>query len=85
MKVFGTEGTAEMRGWQDLVVHPVGGTPEVKDLGKVDVERAELEAFADAVNGVTPYPMTYDEMANVPAFLEAAIKSNDSGQLVTLA
>ncbi|MEQ8195413.1 MAG: Gfo/Idh/MocA family oxidoreductase [Rhodospirillales bacterium] len=84
MKVFGTKGTAEMRGWRELVVHPVGGKPEVKDMGEADMERAELEAFADAVNGVAPYPMTYEEMPNVPAFLESAIKSNETGQPVML-
>lgn len=84
IKIFGDKGTAEMRGFSELVVHKIGEDPVITDLGDVDIERAELEAFADAVNGVTPYPMTPEEMANVPAFLESAKKSNEIGEVVTL-
>ena len=82
LKVFGTEGTAEMRGWQELVVHMRGQDPEVTVLDKIDIERAELEAFADALTGGAPYPMSYEEMAAVPAFLEAAIQSSETEQIV---
>ncbi|MEL0107931.1 MAG: Gfo/Idh/MocA family protein [Rhodospirillales bacterium] len=85
MKVYGTEGRAEMRGWQELVVHMRDKDPVVKDLGKVDLERAELEAFADAVNGVAPFPMTQDQMVSVPAFLEAAVKSVETQQVEQVA
>jgi len=81
LKAFGTEGTVEMRGWQELVVHIRGKDPEVNILDKIDIERAELEAFADAVTGAATYPMTYEEMAAVPAFLEAAIKSWKTEQI----
>ena len=82
LKVFGTEGTAEMRGWQELVVHMSGQDPEVTVLDKIDIERAELEAFADALTGGAPYPISYEEMAAVPAFLEAAIQSSETEQIV---
>ena len=84
IKVFGDKGTAEMRGWNELIVHKIGEDPVVTNFDDVDIERAELEAFADAVNGVAPYPMTPEEIANVPAFLESAKKSNETGQVVTL-
>jgi len=84
IKVFGDKGTAEMRGWKELIVHKIGEDPVITDLGDVDLERSELEAFADAVNGVAPYPMTPEEIANVPAFLESAKKSNETGEVVTL-
>ena len=80
LKAFGTDGTAEMRGWTELVVHMRGHEPEVKIFDKVDIERAELEAFADTLTGGQAYLMTYEEMAAVPAFLEAAIKSSETGQ-----
>jgi predicted dehydrogenase len=71
-----------MRGWQELVVHMRGKNPEITGLDKIDIERAELEAFADAITGAAPYPMTYEEMAAVPEFLEAAIKSWETEQIV---
>ncbi len=80
LKAFGTDGTAEMRGWTELAVHMRGNDPEITTFDKVDIERAELEAFADALTGAQDYPMTYEEMAAVPAFLEAAIKSSETGQ-----
>ncbi len=83
LKAFGTEGTAEMRGWQELVVHMRGSDPEVKQFEKVDIERAELEAFADAVTGAQDYPMTDEEMIAVPTFLEAAIKSSETGNIIS--
>ena len=73
-----------MRGWKELIVHKIGEDPVITDFGDVDLERSELEAFADAVNGVAPYPMTPEEIANVPAFLESAKKSNETGEVVTL-
>lgn len=83
LKVYGTEGTAEMRGWTELAVHIRGEDQKVTTFDRVDIERAELEAFADTLANGTPYPMTYEEMAAVPAFLETAIKSHESGQVET--
>ena len=80
-KVFGTEGTAEMRGWTELAVHMRGEDPKITTFDKVDIERAELEAFADTLTDGTPYPMTYEEMAAVPAFLETAVKSYETGNI----
>jgi predicted dehydrogenase len=82
LKVFGFEGTVEMRGLQELVIHMRDQKPEIRMFDAVDIERAELEAFADAVNGVASYPMTFEEMEAVPAFLEAAVKSAETGQVV---
>ncbi|MEL0107463.1 MAG: Gfo/Idh/MocA family oxidoreductase [Rhodospirillaceae bacterium] len=80
LKAYGTKATAEMRTELELAVQKVGGKIEVKKFDKVDIERAELEAFADMLSGGKPYPMTYEEMAAVPAFLETAVKSHETGQ-----
>jgi len=87
IKIFGVDGTAEMRGWRELIIHMQGEEPDITIFDKMDMERAELEGFADAVNGVASfpprYPMTAEEMIAVPAFLEAAIKSAKTGNVVT--
>ena len=88
IKIFGVDGTAEMRGWRELIIHMQGEEPVINIFDKMDMERAELEAFADTVTGVTSfpprYPITTEEMIAVPAFLEAAIKSAKNGKVVAI-
>jgi predicted dehydrogenase len=43
---------------------------------------ANLEAFADAAEGGTPYPVTQKEMVANIAALEAIIESAETGQRV---
>jgi hypothetical protein len=47
----------------------------VIDLPNVDIERAVLEAFADAVAGRGAFPVTRCEAENNIAFLEAIGRS----------
>jgi len=47
--------------------------------------RANAEAFADAVAGRAPYPVTYQEMIATIAAFEAISKSAESGQIVSVA
>ena len=44
-----------------------------------DMERAELEAFADAASSGTPYRVTKQEAIQAIAALEAIITSRKSG------
>lgn len=44
----------------------------------------ELEAFADAINGVTPYPVTSDEGIHGAAVFEAVINSAEKETLVKI-
>jgi len=69
--VFGTEGSAEVLGETALVLRMTGKPPQRMTLEPVDSVRAELEAFADAVEGRAPYPVAPQEMlATVSAFEE---------------
>ena len=43
-------------------------------------ERAELEAFAEAIEGGTPYACPPDDAVHGVAVLEAIVKSARSGQ-----
>ncbi len=80
--VFGTNGSAEAVGPTTLTVRRTDAPPEVTSFAPVDSLRAELEAFADAVAGVAPYPITPQQMIDGVALLEAAIRSFDSGESV---
>jgi predicted dehydrogenase len=73
--VFGDEGSVEALGETQVVTRLKGGKTEVKDFQKIDSVLAEIDAFADAVAGVAPYPITTDEMINTIASFEAVIRS----------
>ena len=44
IQVYGSEGMAEIRGANQLVITPVTGQAETRDYPPFDMERAELEA-----------------------------------------
>jgi predicted dehydrogenase len=93
LAVFGSKGWAEMRSPHRLVTRTTeDGTGEsdtssedgevVRNFNVVDTPFLELEAFADAVSGGAPYPMSDEEIIATPALWEAAIKSVSLGGLV---
>jgi len=73
--VFGDEGSAEALGETQLVLRTRGGKVEVRDFPKVDSIRAELDAFAEAVEARAPYPIRPKEIVDVVAAFEAIIAS----------
>jgi predicted dehydrogenase len=90
--VFGNKGWVEIRdkshpqapeGW--LLTKGVHGGPQKTiEYPTTSLVRANVEAFADAAAGRTPYPVTHAEMvANIAAF-EAIAKSAESGAIVSV-
>jgi len=82
--VFGDEGSVEALGETQVVTRLKGGKTEVKDFPKIDSVLAEMDAFADAVAGVAPYPITTDEMVNTIASFEAVIRSISTSDSIRL-
>jgi predicted dehydrogenase len=82
--VFGDEGSAEAIGEAEVIVRTRGGKVERREFPKVDSILAEFDAFADAVAGHNPYPITPAEMVNTIAAFEAIILSMDNGKRVTV-
>jgi predicted dehydrogenase len=82
--VFGDEGSVEALDETRTIIRLKGGKTEVKDFPKIDSIRAEIDAFADAVAGVAPYPISNAEMVNTIASFEAIINSIKSGDTVNL-
>ena len=80
--VFGTKGWAEARDETTLTVAPNGQSPQTRSLAPADSLGVLLEAFGEAIEHGTPFPVTTDEMLAVVAAFEAAIKSLNSGQSV---
>ena len=80
--VFGKNASAEAVGPTALTIRRTDAAPEHLTFEPIDSLRAELEAFADAVTEVAPYPITPQQMIDGVAALEAAIRSSDSGEEV---
>jgi predicted dehydrogenase len=49
-----------------------------------DIERAELEAFADAITGRAAYPIPLDQVLNGIAAFEAVSLAAERGQPVAI-
>jgi predicted dehydrogenase len=76
--VFGDEGSAEALGETQVVVRSRGGKTQVRDFPARDSLLAEFDAFADAVEGRAPYPITPAEMVNTIGAFEAITRSLES-------
>jgi predicted dehydrogenase len=80
--VFGTRGSAEVLDETTLIRRASGSKPVQHILPTTDVLRAELDAFADAVEGSHPYPVPEADVLATLAAFEAALASMRSGQPV---
>jgi predicted dehydrogenase len=81
--VFGRAGSAEALGDTELVVRRSGKPVQQFRFTRVDTLRFELEAFADAVEGRAPYPITTAEMLDTIGAFEALVTSVATGRSVT--
>jgi predicted dehydrogenase len=82
--VFGDKASAEARGESDLVVYRSGRAPETRTFGPVNAFAAQLDAFADAIDGRRPFPISPDDMLRSVATFEAVARALDDGTTVEL-
>ncbi len=91
--MFGTKGWIDIRdkahvespaGW--VVTSATTGSPiAVTEVPPAEPVRDNLVAFARAIRGIAPYPITGEELVNNIAILEAIIASAaQDGAVVTL-
>jgi predicted dehydrogenase len=90
--VFGTDGWIDVRdrahvetadGW--VVIKGLKGGPiTVGEVGKAEPVVVNFEAFARAVRGVSPYPITGEDMINNIALLDAIVRGATSGRTEAL-
>lgn len=81
---FGTKGWLELRGDTELYARGLDGNTERIELQAVDKERAELEAFADAVAAKQAYLVPPEQAVNGIAVIEAIVASAQSGKVVKI-
>ena len=77
--VFGSAGSAEVLGETELVLRMSGKPPERQSCAPADSLRAELDAFADAVEGRAAYPISDEHMLATVSAFEATICSLSAG------
>ena len=82
--VFGNQSSAEAAGPNELIVRMSGGKVERRTFEPVNALRANLEAFADAIEGRFEYPISTGQMVDVIAALEAIVASVGTGKAVEL-
>jgi predicted dehydrogenase len=81
--LFGASAHAELRGPDRLELTGLTDTaPRVTDYPPIDLERAELEAFADAARGQAGFPVSAEQAIHGAAVFEAILRSVASGQPV---
>lgn len=79
LHVFGSRGSAEALGENELLLRISGRAPERRELAPVDSLRLVLEAFAEAVEGGAPYPIAPQQMLATTAAFEATLRSIAEG------
>ena len=82
--VFGTKGDAEARDEENLRIGYIGAPAAEHTFAPVDSLRALAEAFADAVEGRAPFPVSPRQLIDVTAAFEAVIRSLDTGAPVAV-
>jgi predicted dehydrogenase len=82
---FGSQGALEMRGDTELLTFDLDGHVQCMTYDVIDKERAELEAFADAVAHHVKFVIAPAEIVNTVAVTEAIATSARSGKAVTIA
>lgn len=91
LHVFGSDAWVEVRndthpdtpgGVAELVLSRTDQPHQVERYDWTDTVVENLEAFADAIAGITPYPYTHDEMVHNIEVLEAIAQSAETGETV---
>jgi predicted dehydrogenase len=75
IQVFGSRGWAHIRAPGVMDVQLLETELETRTFPAVDIERAELEAFAAAIAGRAAYPITADEAVHGVDVFEAIVAS----------
>ncbi|MBV8133493.1 MAG: Gfo/Idh/MocA family oxidoreductase [Alphaproteobacteria bacterium] len=81
LHAFGRDASAEALGRTDVILRCSAAEPQHLSFPAVDTVRANLEAFADAVAGVAPYPIPTSEMLDTVAAFEAIAKATKSERI----
>jgi len=82
--VFGAKASAEAVGEKELLLHRSGAAPQRQTFEAMDSQRAELEAFADAIEKRAAFHIPPAQMLATVAAFEATVESAESGKTIVL-
>jgi len=82
--VFGDEASAESINEHEVLVHRHEQAPQRLTFEPVNALKAELEAFADAIEGRAPFPLSDADMIATVRTFEAAVRALESGETLSL-
>jgi predicted dehydrogenase len=77
--VFGAKGSAEVLDEVTMMLRKTGGAPQRITCPAANVLRAELDAFADAIEKQKPFPVPEAQVLATLSAFEAALQSMTSG------
>jgi predicted dehydrogenase len=80
--VFGAKGSAEVLDEGTMILRKSGARPKQITYPAIDVLRAELDAFAEAIDNKRAFPVPEADVLATLAAFEAALRSMQSGQPV---
>ncbi len=78
-QVFGDKGWAEIRDHRRFEYRPIKGEADLIEFDPPQAERAELECFAEVVNGKATFPVSNEEALHGQAVFDAIADSIDAG------
>ncbi len=84
VQVFGTKGWAEVRDQERIEVRLLEDDNTVEEFPGFDMERAELEAFAETVTSGAEFPVPLEDAIHGIAILEAIVEASKNGSEVRL-
>jgi len=93
LHVFGSAAWVEVRndthpdtpgGIAELALSRTGQAHEIERYDWTDTVVENLEAFADAIAGIAPYPYTHEQLVHNIEVLEAITQSAESGKTIHL-
>jgi predicted dehydrogenase len=79
IQVFGTKASAEVLDETTMILRQTRSVPRRTTYPAIDVLRAELDAFADAIENKSPFPVPEAEILATLSAFEAALQSMNSG------
>jgi predicted dehydrogenase len=82
--LFGTKGMMELFNHERLFFRPVEGKEWTRDYPVVDIEAAELAAFAAAVAGGPAYPLPLEDAIHGVSVFETMIAAAKSGSMLAV-
>ena len=82
--MFGSKGWAEIRHGEEFTFQPIEGEAVTTNYPDSNPEKDELEAFAAAVKGEKPFPVTVDDAVHGVAVLEAIDQAATSRKAVKI-